>query len=81
MFFDRVFSEPGVKLGPELFKQHLLVYFYQLVIIMLLTLFTTGVTYWVQPLVFQQVQRTSQTVPSPNLPSRGDFLVIDTDID
>lgn len=67
-----------VKKRPELFKQHLLIYFYQLVIIMVLTLFTTGVTYVVQPMVFRQVQRVSQTISSPSLPSRGDFLVTDT---
>lgn len=70
-----------VKKRPELFKQHLLIYFYQLVIVMVLTLFTSGVTFVVQPLVFRQVQRVSLNVQDSNLPSRGDFLVIDTNID
>ena len=70
-----------VKKRPELFKQHLLIYFYQLVIVMALTLFTAGVTYVVQPMVFRQVGRVSLIQPDAGAPSRGDFLVIDTDTD
>jgi|GEM_PF-1508602 len=40
-----------------MFKKHLLYYFYQLVILMLLTLVTAGVTYFVQPMVYRQFER------------------------
>ena len=41
----------------SMFQKHLLYYFYQLVIIMVLTLITAGVTFFVQPVVYQQFER------------------------
>lgn len=37
-------------------KKHLLYYFYQLVIIMVLTLITSGVTYFIQPIIYNQFE-------------------------
>ena len=43
-----------------MFQKHLLYYFYQLVIIMMLTLVTAGVTFFIQPIVYQQFEQIGQ---------------------
>ena len=46
-----------VKKEPLRLKKHILYYFYQLVMIMVLTLVTTTVTYFVQPLTYEQFEK------------------------
>ncbi len=50
-----------VKKEPKLLKTHLLYYFYQLVIVMLLTLLSTSVTYVMQPLTYEQFNQSLES--------------------
>ena len=60
-----------------LLKKHLLYYFYQLVIITVLTLLTAGVTYLIQPVVYQQFEKAgkSETIQQ----SADDFISTSSD--
>lgn len=66
-----------VKKNNVLLKKHLLYYFYQLVIITALTLFTTGVTYFIQPIVYYQFEKAGQT---QNLESSADDFITTEDV-
>ena len=60
------------KKNKMLLKKHLLYYFYQLVIITALTLVTAGVTYFIQPLVYQQFENAGKSEPVQQ--SADDFI-------
>ena len=55
--------------GVALLKKHLLNYFYQLVIITVLTLVTTSVTYLLQPIIYTQFSRALEN--GHNLPDNN----------
>ena len=63
--------------SPHLFKQHLVIYFYQLVIITILTLATSTVTFIIQPIVFRQIQNAVVVPAAQSIQTQGDFLVIE----
>nr|MDE5977101.1 hypothetical protein [Turicibacter sp.] len=55
----------------------LVYYFYQLVIIMILTLVTSGVTYFIQPLIYHQFEKVDQVKTTEQ--SADDFISTSSD--
>lgn len=63
-----------VKKNNALLQKHFLYYFYQLVIVMVLTLVTSGLTYFIQPVVYHQFEKAGQTDALEAKESADDFL-------
>lgn len=63
-----------VKKNNLLLQKHFLYYFYQLVIIMILTLMTSGLTYIIQPIVYQQLEKAEPISIIESSSSADDFL-------
>ena len=65
------------KKNTAILQKHLLYYFYQLVIIMILTLITSGITYVIQPMVYHQFEKAGQSESVEQ--SSDDFISTSSD--
>ncbi len=66
------------KKNTAMLQKHLLYYFYQLVIIMILTLVTSGITYLLQPVVYHQFEKAGQTQEAEL--ETNDFISTSSDV-